>query len=94
MMAQYLERIDEKYSAVVEKMKKLPSLNHFINTIRKGKSNEDEFAQLASDICAILLSSSLPLPKPEIRYVYSGQHLMRHRTAAHPWITRHDSPSN
>ena len=94
MMVQYLERIDEKYQAVVEKMNNLPSLKTFINTIGKGKSNEDEFSQLVSDICAFLSSSSLPLPKPDIRYVYSGQHLMRHRTAAHPWMTGHNSPSN
>lgn len=94
MMTQYLERIDEKYQAVVEKINKLPSLKTFVGTIGKGMSNEDEFSQLASDICAFLLSSSLPLPKPDIRYVSSGQHLMRHRAAAHPWITRHNSPSN
>lgn len=93
-MAQYLERIDEKYSAVVEKMNKLPSLKTLISTIGKGKSNKDKFAQLAPDICVLLLSSSLPLPKPYIRYVYSGQHLMRHRTDAHLWITEDDSPSN
>lgn len=94
MMAQYLERIDEKYRAVVEMMNKLPSLKKSTSTIGKGKSNEDEFARLASDICALLLSSSLPLPKPDIRYVYSGQHLIRHRTGAHPWIIGNDLPSN
>lgn len=94
MMAQYLERIDGKYQAVVEKMKKLPSLEFFISTIGKGKPNEDEFSQLVSDICAVLSSSSLTLPRPDIRYVYSGQHLMHHRDAAHPWMARHKSPSN
>lgn len=94
MMTQYLGRIDEKYQVIVEKMKKLPSLKNFISTIGKGKSNEDEFSQLVSDICAVLSSSSLPLPRPDIRYVYSSQHLMRHRNAAHPWMAGHNSPSN
>ena len=94
MMAQYLERIDGKYRPVVEEMNRLPSLKTFFSTIGKGKSNEDEFAKLATDIYALLLSSSLPLPKPEIRYVYSGQHPMRHRTAAHPWMAGHESSSN
>ena len=72
MMAQYLEQINEKYRVVVEKMNKLSSLKTFISTIGKEKSNEDEFAQLATDIHALLLSSSLSLPKLDIRYVYSG----------------------
>lgn len=50
MMAQYLERIDEKYWAVVEKMNKLPSLKTLISTIGKGKSNEDKVAQLTPNI--------------------------------------------
>lgn len=83
IMAQYLEWIDEKYWAIVEKMNKLPSLKIFISTIGKGKSNDNEFAQLATDICVLLLSSSLPLPKPNIRYIYSGQYPIGHRTAVH-----------
>lgn len=82
MIAQYLERINKKHRVVVEKMKKLASLKTFISTIEKGKSNEGEFAQVASDIYDFLLSSLLFLSKPHIRYVYSGQDLIWHRSAA------------
>lgn len=43
MMVQYLEQINEKYQAIVEKMNKLPLLKTFFSTIRKEKLNKAKF---------------------------------------------------
>lgn len=68
MMAQDLGRIDQKgHSALIDEMNELPSFKTLFNTIAKGFSNEDEIGNLATDVGGLFLSSTLPLPKSDIR---------------------------